>query len=196
MTLAELMVAMGVLSIAMLALTTTFAGVQRAIVDVEVRSQANDEARLALQTIDREVRSGNLLYSPNAEAGNDPYDALATGYLFRVYTQAKHQPSDDSRCAVWLIDDQEQLLYRWWPPLDETSATNWRVVADGVVNRTLGVPAFTVSADGRTATVSFRVNANYTTDPNATKVFTTAVTGRNTSFGYPATLCEDLPPDM
>ena len=193
MTLAELVVAMTILSVVLLIFTSTLASVQDVVVAESSRSQLNSDARLALQTIDRNVRSGNLLYDPAGEVGNDPYDALATGYIFRVYTQAKHQPVDDPRCALWLIDDQQQLLYRWWPALDPASATDWRVVATGVVNRDLDVPAFEIGGDGRTITVNFLVNANLTNDPTATQAFEASLTGRNTSLGYPLDVCEDLP---
>lgn len=193
MTLPELIVAISILGIVMLVFTSTFASVQSIVVKESSRSQLNTDARLALQTIDRNVRSGNLLYDPASEVGNDPYDASATGYMFRVYTQAKHQPVDDPRCALWLIDDAQQLKYRWWPALDPAAATGWRVVATGVVNRDLDEPAFLIGGDGRTISVSFFVNANLATDPNATQEFQASLTGRNTSLGYPLAVCEDLP---
>ena len=192
-TLPELVVAMSILGVVLLIFTSTLATVQNVVVRENARSELNNNARLALQTIDRNVRSGNLLYDPASEAGNDPYDVLATGYMLRVYTQAKHQPVDEPRCALWLIDDQQQLKYRWWPALDPDSATDWRVVATAVVNRDLSEPAFTLGGDGRTINVEFFVNANLTNDPNATQAFEASLTGRNTSFGYPVNVCEDLP---
>ena len=48
-------------------------------------SRLSDEARLALQALDRQVRSGNLLYDPGDEAGSvDPFSVEADGHLFRV----------------------------------------------------------------------------------------------------------------
>jgi prepilin-type N-terminal cleavage/methylation domain-containing protein len=192
-TLPELVVAMSILAVVLLVFTSTLATVQNVVVRENARSELNNNARLALQTIDRNVRSGNLLYDPASEAGNDPYDALATGYMLRVYTQAKHQPVDEPRCALWLIDDQQQLKYRWWPALDPDSATDWRVVATAVVNRDLSEPAFTLGGDGRTINVEFLVNANLASEPDATQAFEASLTGRNTSFGYPVNVCEDLP---
>jgi hypothetical protein len=91
-----------------------------------------------------------LLYDPVDESGNDPYDATATGYMFRIYTQAEQSASQDARCALWLVDDEERLLYRTWPVLTPEDASNWTVVAEGVVNRTLDEPAFTLDSAGRT----------------------------------------------
>ncbi len=69
-TLAELVIAMAILSVVMLVFTSTLASMQRAIVEQDVRSQLGDSARIMLQSIDRQVRSGNLLYDPSAEAGH------------------------------------------------------------------------------------------------------------------------------
>ena len=158
MTLVELMVAMAILSIVSLVFTTTLSSVQRAVVEEDVRIRLNDQVRLAVQSIDRLVRSGNILYDPVDESGNDPFDATATGYMFRIYTQAEQSADQDARCALWLVDDQERLLYRTWPILAPEDASNWTVVAEGVVNRTLDEPAFTLDAAGRTIAVEFHVN--------------------------------------
>ena len=68
MTLVELVVAMGILSIVMLVLTSTLSSIQRAVVEEDVRIRLNDQARLAMQSIDRLVRSGNILYDPVDES--------------------------------------------------------------------------------------------------------------------------------
>jgi prepilin-type N-terminal cleavage/methylation domain-containing protein len=193
MTLVELVVAMAILSIVMLVMTTTLTSIQRAVVEEDVRGRLNDQARLALQSIDRLVRSGNILYDPVDESGNDPYDATATGYLFRIYTQAEQTEDEDPRCALWLVNDEQQLLYRTWPVLDPDAASDWAVVADGVVNRELDEPAFTLDPAGRTIAVEFHVNPDLAHRPQATQVVLGSLTGRNTSFGYPVQLCATLP---
>jgi prepilin-type N-terminal cleavage/methylation domain-containing protein len=193
MTLVELLVAMSILSIVLLVMTTTLTTIQRAVVEEDVRIRLNDQARLAVQAIDRVVRSGNILYDPVDEAGNDPYDPAATGYLFRIYTQAEQQPGQDPRCALWLVNDDQQLLYRTWPVLDPDAATDWRIVVEGIVNRDLGQPAFTLDATGRTIAVELHVNPDLARRPQATQVVEASLTGRNTSFGYPVQLCEELP---
>ena len=193
MTLVELVVAMAILSIVMLVMTTTLTSIQRAVVEEDVRGRLNDQARLALQSLDRLVRSGNILYDPVDESGNDPYDATATGYLFRVYTQAEQTEDEDPRCALWLVNEEQQLLYRTWPVLDPDAASDWRVVADAIVNRDLNQPAFTLDSAGRTIAVAFHVNPDLADRPQATQVVQASLTGRNTSFGYPVQLCATLP---
>jgi prepilin-type N-terminal cleavage/methylation domain-containing protein len=192
MTLVELVVAMAILSIVMLVMTTTLSSIQRAVVEEDVRMRLNDQARLAVQSIDRLVRSGNILYDPVDESGNDPYGA-ATGYMFRIYTQAEQSPTQSARCAVWLVNDQEQLIYRTWPILEPENASTWHVVADSVVNRDLSHPAFTLDAAGRTIAVNFYINPDLAHRPQATQVVSASLTGRNTSFGYPVQLCATLP---
>ncbi len=182
-----------IFSIVSLVFTTTLISIQRAVVREDVRTRLNDDARLALQSIDRQVRSGNVLYDPDSESGNDPYDVAGTGFMFRVYTQAKANEADNPRCVVWLIDDQQRLKTMWWPPYTPDDATGWTVVADGIVNRELDAPAFVVDALGRTVTFSLEVNPALVSDPNATQLFETSVTGRNTSYGYPLSVCNELP---
>jgi len=193
MTLVELVVAMSILSIVMLVMTTTLSSIQRAVVEEDVRIRLNDQARLAMQSIDRLVRSGNILYDPVDESGNDPYDATATGYLFRVYTQAQQSSGQDARCALWLVNEDQQLLYRTWPILAPDEASDWTVVVDGIVNRDLGDPPFTLDPAGRTIAVEFQVNPDLEHRPQATQVVEASLTGRNTSFGYPVQLCSELP---
>jgi prepilin-type N-terminal cleavage/methylation domain-containing protein len=190
LTLVELVVAMMILSIVSLIFTTTLTTIQKAAVNEDKRSQLNNQARLALQTIDRQVRSGNLLYPPASES--DPYGGAA-GYMIRVYTQANSPTVGQFRCVLWLIDNNQQLKYRSWPALQPEDASAWQVITNGIVNRTKGIPAFSLDATGRTASVKFYVNFDYAHDVSATQLVTASFTGRNTSFGYPADVCEDLP---
>jgi hypothetical protein len=162
-----------------------------------VRTRLNDQARLALADLDRQVRSGNLLYDPDDETGTvEPFDVAASGYMFRVYTQTKFHVTDEPRCALWLIDDQQRLLYRYWPVQEPDDASDWRVVAEHIVNREVGVPAFVLDTSGRTITASLQANTDIEHDPSATQLFSESLTGRNTSFGYPNNVCADLPSDM
>ena len=194
-TLPELLVAMMILSIVSVVFTTTLTSVQRAVVREDVRTRLNDNARLAIQTMDRQVRSGNLLYNPVAEA--DPYTGtLGAGYMFRIYTQANAPTEGQFNCALWLIDDQQRLKFQSWPALQPEDASGWRVITDGVVNRTTGQPAFSLDATNRTASVTFFLNPSYTTDASATQRVAASLTGRNTSFGYPQDVCEDLPTNL
>ena len=191
MTLVELVVAMSILSIAMVILLSTLTSIQKASVNEDVRSRTINQIRLAQQTIDRQVRSGNLLYPPNA-----------AGYSLLIYTQA-YAVQDEaafggtSRCAYWTINSQNQLMYGFWEPLTPSPfTTTWQVVSDGIMNRVQSQSAFTLDPTGRTMTVLFLVNSDPTGAPNATQGLQTSVTGRNTSFGYPLAVCANLPTNV
>ena len=74
MTLVEVIIATSLLGIVSLVFTTVLASVQNAVVAQDVRTELNDQSRLALADIDRQVRSGNLLYNPSSETGTiDPF---------------------------------------------------------------------------------------------------------------------------
>jgi len=87
-------------------------------------------------------------------------------------------------------------MYRTWTPLQPDTAIDWRIVAEGVVNRDLNQPAFVLDSEARTVTLDLRINPDLAKRPEATQRFSAAITGRNTSFGYPVNVCQDLPPDM
>ncbi|HET7236441.1 MAG TPA: prepilin-type N-terminal cleavage/methylation domain-containing protein [Actinomycetota bacterium] len=189
-TLPELLVAMFIFGIVMLVFTSTLASVQGGVVHQDNLSRTNDQARLALEQLDREIRSGNVLYDPALES--DP------NYVLRVYTQTNFgTPREAFMCALWMIDEQRQLLTRRWDPQGD-GGTNWRVVATGIVNKELGVPAFALDPDplrgDRTLRVTLRVNENIDRFPNATFELTQALTGRNTSYGFPVSVCGVIPP--
>jgi prepilin-type N-terminal cleavage/methylation domain-containing protein len=192
-TLVELLTAMMVLSIVMVVFGTVFASVLGSVTREDNLSQTNDQARLALEQLDREIRSGNVLYDPANETA-DP------GYILRVYTQSNattRTPNPGFFCTLWKIDTSKRLLWRTWPPLQPEDASNWRVIATGVVNKSLSTPAFSLDSDpnrgSRTIVVTLKVNQDLTNRPTQTQTYSESITGRNTSFGYPFNVCEDTP---
>lgn len=194
MTLVELMVATSVLGIALLIFTTTLASVQRGVVHQDNLSRTNDQARLAVEQLDREIRSGNVMYDPATETA--PYDPY---YTVRVYTQTNAPSRGTFSCVLWEITGDGELRTRRWPPDTPDQATPWRVVATGIVNRELvpPVPAFELDPDPlkgqRTLTITLRVNEDYENRPTQTIEIAESLTGRNTSYGYPVTVCADTP---
>ena len=190
-SLPELLVATMILGIVMVVFGTTLASVQMGIVRQDNLSRSNDQARLAIQQLDREIRSGNVLYDP-ADESADPY------YRLRVYTQSNADTRGSFVCVMWQLNDEGEMLTRNWPPNLPAAATEWRVVATGIVNKELGVPAFALDPDplkgDRTLNVTLRVNEDLENRPTQTIEITESLTGRNTSYGYPASVCSD-PPD-
>lgn len=191
-SLVELMVATVILGVVGLVFTSTLASVQRAVVHQDNMSRTNDQARLAVEQLDREIRSGNVLYDPADEIA--PYDPF---YTVRVYTQTNAPSRGTFSCVLWEITDASELRTRRWPPDDPSAATAWRVVATGIVNREVGVPAFQLDTDPlkgeRTLTITLRVNEDYEHRPTQTVEIQEALTGRNTSYGYPVSVCATTP---
>lgn len=201
-TLPELLTAMMILSIVLVAFLSTLVSVQRSAVRQDYLSRANDQARLAIDELDREIRSGNVLYSPAVESS---YSSLPVGFTLRIYTQTNATTrvplagNPGYVCAIWTINDDEELIKNIWPPLDPGAAIGWRVVAEGVINRvaTPAVPAFTLDPDinkgGRTINIRLILNPNPGSSFSKTVQVETASTGRNTSYGFPQDVCSDTP---
>ena len=207
MTLVELVVAVSILGVVLLVFTSVLASVQRGVVQQDSLSQTLDSARLAIQQLDRELRSGNVLYDPaleNAPVGTPGRIASCSGCLpgftLRVYTQTNADTRGPTpyRCVLWKIEDQ-QLLTRWWPPLEPSQASGWRIVAAGIVNRDLSpaTVAFVLDPDplkgGRTINVVYAANADLEHHPTQTAKVQASLTGRNTSYGYPGNVCQSTP---
>ena len=196
MSLVELLVAMMILGIVAVVFGTTLASVQRAVSETDSRTQNNTQARLAIEELDRETRSGNILYNPSAST--DPY------FRFKIYTQSNantRTPSPGYVCRLWRITSDDELQTRLWPPNQPEDASEWHTVATGVVNKVLPTPvhAFEIDPDpnkgGRTVNVTFMINGAYYTRPNETVRIQAALTGRNTSYGFPQTVCTTEPTD-
>ncbi len=191
MTLIELAFVTAVLGIVLTSFLGTFDVVQRQFGTQLDRSAGNDQARLAVEEIDREVRSGNLLYDPSLES--------TPGMMLRVYTQTNAPTRDPSnRCVQWKIQNK-QLLVRNWSVAWETDGvvTGWRIVAEDIVNQSNNpqTPAFALDGEaskgGRTLNVVILVNANPVSGRDVR--IQTSVTGRNTEYGYPTNICDDIP---
>ena len=198
MTLVELMVAMFVLGFVMLVFTQVLASVQQGVVTQDMLSRTLDQARLGVQQLDREIRSGNVLYDPAVEnAGQSSCSGCLPGYTLRVYTQSNADTRGGSQCVLWQVDDQQQLLMRRWPPSAPESATAWRTVATGVVNRALSEPAFVIETDPlkgeRTVNITLAVNEDLADRPGQTVRIAVSLTGRNTSYDYPINVCSTTP---
>ena len=196
-TLVELIVSMMVLGIAMTIFATTLMTVQTAVVAQDQLTQSNDQARLAIQQIDREMRSGNVLYDPANEGSTTPGGGADDNYyMVRIYTQTNADDRGYS-CVQWRINDVKQLQTRWWPPEQPTAASEWRTVAEGIVNREVGVRAFELDSDPQKGSRTLKVTLRATVDPEALPIQSTEIqasfTGRNTSYGYPVSVCSPVP---
>ena len=197
MTLAELMVSISLMLVVGVIFTTVLFVLQRAVIKQQARSEMNDQARLAVEQMDREVRSGEVLYDPAAEtAGVCGGKDCQPSYSLRVYTQANAPTrTPPQQCVQWVIDDQ-QLFRRAWAIGAGQSLSGWRMVADGVVNRDVAptpVPAFSIdpTPGGRVLDITLMLNSRLGEQgaPRTIRM-NTSIAIRNTGSGDP---CSPIP---
>lgn len=198
-TVVEVIIVLFMMTIVVLVFTSIFENVNKGVARQQQRSRANDEARLAIEQLDREIRSGNVLYDPATE--DEPY------FGFRIYSQANastrvsstYADAGGSTCVQWLINDQEELLRRFWKPGDTAVVSDWSVLAEHVVNKTLSptVPAFALDPDpiraSRTVVVTLMLDADTEETASRPVRIQTSLTGRNSTLGFPVTVCDPAP---
>jgi prepilin-type N-terminal cleavage/methylation domain-containing protein len=195
MTLVELMVTVALLSVVVGIFLSVLVSVQNTVAREERRQRANDQVRLAIQQLDREVRSGNVFRDPAAEPSNPSVGQVGGGMGLRIYTQANADTRGGSRCVQWRIAGGK-LQARYWTVSWRTDGqvSDWRVVAEGIVNPS-GTPAFDLDTSAnfgdRILNITFVVNPGA---GDSDVVVRESVTGRNTQYGYPVSVCDDIPP--
>lgn len=195
-TLVEMMVAMTIMSIVLLVFTTTFSSIQRAVSDQQVRSDNNDQIRLALENLDRLVRSGNVLIDPSVA----DTDCKTTGSQYQcllAYSQANGTTSVPARCIQWRLQGEE-LQTRTWLPAPASKAltiTNWREVASGILNLQTSPQTKTFQLDpdplkqDRTVEVLFIIGTSTEGIDGPLARVEASLTARNTSYGYLSDAC-------
>lgn len=190
-TLLEMLVTITLLAVVSTIFLSIMASVQKGVERQADRSNDNDQARLAMQSLDRELRSGNVLYDPALETA-----PFVPNYSLRIYTQANANiRNPGNRCVQWRINGT-QLQRRDWTMTDPAgSVSAWRVIAENVVNVSAGVPAFVLDPDaskgGRIVNVTFLTQSS--TSSGSPVRITAAISGRNTQFGYPTNVCGAVP---
>jgi prepilin-type N-terminal cleavage/methylation domain-containing protein len=200
-TLIEMAAAMTILALVSIVYLGVMASVQKDFERQSDRSFDNDEARLAVEHLDREIRSGNVLYDPSLES--DPANDIYPGMSLRIYTQTNANiRNPGNRCVQWRVVNGELQRRDWattWQ--SDGNITPWRVVAENIVNQPNPpnpptVPAFQLDPDpnkgGRIIVVTILVNEN--PDSGSPVRIEQSLTGRNTQYGYPNNVCSAIPP--
>jgi prepilin-type N-terminal cleavage/methylation domain-containing protein len=194
MTLVELMVTLVILAFSLSITMSILFSVQKTFGKQSDRSLSNDQARLAVEELDKEIRSGNLLYAPTS-----------SGMNLIVYTQTNATTRDPSnQCVQWQITSQ-QLQRRAWSVdwRNDGDVTGWRVVADHIVNAAppenpgTPVPAFVLDTSQTSfgsRIMKIQILANQNSSSGRSVEIDDSVTARNTEYGYPQTICSDVPP--
>ena len=175
-TLVELLISAAVMGLIAGIFVTVMASIQMGLHREQGRTQTMDQGRLALETIDRDVRSGNILCS---------VPASPTNFGLSVYTQS----NGSTRWLQYRVSSQalqkRQYLSGAW--------SSWRTVASGIRNTSATQPFVidTSAAMGsRLVNVTLLVNAD-TTDTTSSDVrLATSIAIRNQSSSVP---CSAIP---
>lgn len=189
-TLVEVMVASALLSMVIATSYGFVTQTQTVYKQTTQRSRSNDQAELAINRLDRLIRSGNFLYDPSTES--DPVNGIHPGLSLRVYTQA----NSVQKCVQWRIDGgtlQERSWSPTWP--SDGIVTDWWFVAESIVN-TPQSPAFALDPSpgfgGRLLVIDLRVDVS--SDGSSLAERRLAIEGRNTQYGYDPSVCSNSPP--
>src|SRR5205807_1768052 len=116
-TLVEMTIALMLMLVVTVIFITVMVSVQGAVAKDQGRSVSNDQARLAVEELDREIRSGNVLYDPSLE--NDPGNGIYPNMSLRIYTQSNADTRNPgNQCVQWRILNDELQRRSWgvdWP---------------------------------------------------------------------------------
>lgn len=182
-TLVEILISMTIFAVALAIVYSVLITVQQQTKDQTSRADAVGNARLALQQIDRQVRSGNVLYNPATET---------LPLSMRIYTQA----NGEQRCVQWQVYNGV-LRSRSWSPtwLTDGQVSDWTVVARDVVNTTVSPPfalqGGSTAYGSRLADVTLLVKSP--TARGKPINVTSSLSGRNTAYGYDPGVCNPSP---
>lgn len=192
MTLVEVITAVTILLVVLATFLTVLYSVNTGIQVQQERSIVVDQARLAIERLDREIRSANLLYDPASET--------LPNHTFRLYTQANAPTrTPPMQCVQWQVNASNQLTRRSWPPGEPENVTSWMVMAEEMVNRDLSpaVTTFALDTDpakgGRTVDITLMVDSDPTDSNQKTVRLQSSLTGRNTVFQFPLDTCSPAP---
>jgi prepilin-type N-terminal cleavage/methylation domain-containing protein len=188
-TLIELLVVMLILSLVLVIAYSVLLVIQKQTKDTMARSDAVGESRLGLAHMDRQIRSGNVLY--------DPANDVVLGYpmSMRVFTQS----NADEKCVQWQVYGGNLRMRSWSPNWRvDSKVSNWATIAHHVVNNSADpadTPFKLVGAptpySARVVDVLLRVKSP---DAGGMPVdVKTSLTGRNTVYGYDQNVCSDIP---
>jgi prepilin-type N-terminal cleavage/methylation domain-containing protein len=178
-SLIELMVVLAVMGLVMTAFLGLLASVQRSLVRETNRSTTMDQARLAMEGIDRQVRSGSIMCVPTT--GTSPY------YTLTLYGPNAYSTSSSANRWVQYRVQSQTLQRRQYT----SSWSSWRTVATGIVNSTpsgtTNVPFLpdtasqyaSTSGASRLVNVTFIVNSQTSDTTSSSSKLQSAIAIRN-----------------
>ena len=170
-TLVEMMVALAIMGVVMAIFLGTLAWVQTGLVRETARSNTMDQARLALEAIDRQVRSGSVLFAGSSCAKpssvTDPSTSatytVPANYGLTIYTRGAYSTSAAFGWVQYAVANNA-LWTREYTSSGGNVWSSWRSIASGIINATLST--------GTTTDVPFALDtsSNYTSSSGASRV--------------------------
>ena len=200
-TLVELLVSMILFATAMALIMGAALQVMRVTKESEGAADATFQTRQALALIDRQVRSGNVLFSPADEALHTTtcLDLGANqGSCMRIFTQS----NGSEKCVQWQIAADGagiyNLMMRSWSPTWQSTGgvSSWEVVSRNLRQPTAGSAPFTldVGPGGIYGERLLRVHLVAINPVSGKDVpLDASISGRNTTYGYTGGECLPVP---
>ncbi len=182
-SLVEVLVTMMIFSLIMAGIYSVLITVQRQSRDISGREETVGNARLATEQMDRQIRSGNVLYDPAKET---------LPLSMRVYTQA----NGNERCIQWQVLGTQLRMRAWSTSWKfDGNVSSWGIVARGLQN-TSTTPPFALEG-GSTAYGSRLLDIDLRVKDPASSgnvlQIKTSLSGRNTLYGFDPGICDAVP---
>ena len=177
-TLIEMMIVMFLLTLVFSLCALALVSVQRQVNTDYARGQAVDQVRLAVQEMDRQIRSGNLFYQPTSN-----------GTQLVIFTQA----NGNQRCVEWQVSGGAIQTRSWtqtWQTDGSPAVEPWSTIATGISN-TSAKPPFVLNLNHSYGSriLDIELVTNETNSSSSGVDVTDSIEGRNTVYGYDASAC-------
>lgn len=178
LTLTELMVSVMLLTIVSVILTSTLVSTTLATRDVQNAAVSNDNVRLVIQTLDREVRSAERICLPTPGTSGNTLSFRTRAWVATPpplgYRDIIYQLNPDAGGDLTVLQKSED------------NGVTWRTVIENVENVSIGEDLFENQGDvttalpsqGKVITVRAWVDANLN-DRVGAELATTEISGRN-----------------
>ena len=198
-TLVELMVASALLGGVLAIVFGVLVSFQNALTRSTARNNAVDQAHLAVQQIDNQVRSANSFYVPSSSTMSGT--TISSGYSLVIYGQT----NGNYRCQQWSVGNHTVQTRSWnvTYPDDGSSVGTWRVVATDI-DTSQGTTPFVVDSatySGRLLNVDLYVIPNSNQGSGSEPTFSQgndaevqdSVAGRDIEYTNAGTTCQTVP---
>jgi prepilin-type N-terminal cleavage/methylation domain-containing protein len=190
-TLVEMAVAMAILGVVMSIVLGILVWAQTAVGRETVRSTTEDQGRVAIESLDRDIRSGQILCVWSDSFGLSVYtqsNGTSRWVQYRVQSQTASTSTSQSHSQTPEVLQRREYVSGAWTP---ASPYYWRTVATGIVNTSAPFSLDSSTSYGsRVVNVSLLVNSDSSNVASKTTRIESSLAIRNQSSS-PA--CTDVP---